>query len=121
PGLGQTTTPAGSAQSVTQTVIGALILLMGGFAPWLAIKLVHFGGDHFQQIHGHAQAATAGAQTAAAAPQKIHSFAGRFGSGSGVRSRAGSASSAPKGEAVTPQAGAATETAAIGTGPGTGG
>lgn len=80
-GLGETA--GGSAtETVTQTIIGALILLMGGFAPWLAIKLVHFGGDQFQQIHGHAQAATAGAQTVAAAPQKVQSFSSRFGGGS---------------------------------------
>jgi hypothetical protein len=80
-GLGETA--GGSAtQTITQTIIGALILLMGGFAPWLAIKLVHFGGDQFAQIHGHAQAATAGAQTVAAAPQKVQAFSGRFGGGS---------------------------------------
>ena len=62
-GLGEAS-PAGSvasaSQSITQTIIGALILLMAGFAPWLAIKLIHFGGDHFHQLHGHAQATLAG-------------------------------------------------------------
>jgi type IV secretion system protein TrbL len=67
-GLGEvngkvTGTDASATQSITQTIIGALILLMAGFAPWLAIKLVHFGGEHFGQIHGHAQSALAGAQT----------------------------------------------------------
>jgi type IV secretion system protein TrbL len=122
-GLGQVTGPGGSAsQSITQTIIGALILLMGGFAPWLAIKLVHFGGDHFQQIHGHAQAATVGAQTVASAPQKMQSFAGRFGSGSSASTRSRASSSAPKGTAATtPQPRAVTETAASGAGPATGG
>ena len=52
---------------------------MAGFAPWLAIKLVHFGGEHFGQIHGHAQSALAGAQTVAAAPRKARSLAGGVG------------------------------------------
>jgi hypothetical protein len=67
---------ASATQSITQTIIGALILLMAGFAPWLAIKLVHFGGEHFGQIHGHARTALAGAQTVAAAPRKAQSLAG---------------------------------------------
>ena len=64
-GLGESVRTGASAsatQSITQTIIGALILLMGGFAPFLAIKLVHFGGDHFAQVHGHAQASLAGAR-----------------------------------------------------------
>jgi hypothetical protein len=34
----------GATNSLTTSVIGLLILLMGGFAPWLAIKMVHFSG-----------------------------------------------------------------------------
>jgi hypothetical protein len=49
--------------------------LMAGFAPWLAIKLVHFGGEHFGQIHGHAQSTLAGAQAVAAVPRKAQSLA----------------------------------------------
>ncbi|MDR3663057.1 MAG: hypothetical protein P4L86_22170, partial [Mycobacterium sp.] len=81
-GLGEvngTGTAASATQSITQTIIGVLILLMAGFAPWLAIKLVHFGGEHFGQIHGHAQYALAGAQTVAAAPRKARSLAGGVG------------------------------------------
>ena len=81
-GLGESVGPGASAsatQSITQTIIGALILLMGGFAPFLAIKLVHFGGDHFAQVHGHAQASLAGAQTVAAAPQKAQKLAAHVG------------------------------------------
>jgi hypothetical protein len=105
-GLGETTGAAGGAsatQTITQIIIGALILLMGGFAPWLAIKLVHFGGDHFQQIHGHAQAATAGAQTVVAAPQKIQSLTGRFGGGSrGSSGSPGKQGSTPTSHSDTP-------------------
>lgn len=82
-GLGESIGPSANAsatQSITQTIIGALILLMGGFAPFLAIRLVHFGGDHFAQMHGHAQASLAGAQSLAAAPQKAQRLAGSFGS-----------------------------------------
>ena len=80
-GLGEvngkvTGTGPSATQSITQTIIGALILLMAGFAPWLAIKLVHFGGEHFGQIHGHAQSALAGAQTVAGVPRKAQSLAG---------------------------------------------
>ena len=81
-GLGEvngTGASASATQSITQTIIGVLILLMAGFAPWLAIKLVHFGGEHFGQIHGHAQYALAGAQTVAAAPRKARSLAGGVG------------------------------------------
>jgi hypothetical protein len=70
---------ASATQSITQTIIGALILLLGGFAPFLAIKLVHFGGDHFAQVHGHAQASLAGAQTVAAVPQKTQKLVGHIG------------------------------------------
>jgi type IV secretion system protein TrbL len=97
-GLGevsQTGTGASATQSITQTIVGALILLMAGFAPWLAIKVVHFGGEQFGQIHGHAQSALAGAQTLAAAPRKAQSLAGGLarmgsaGSGASVGARTG--------------------------------
>ena len=81
-GLGEvspTGTGASATQSITQTIVGALILLMAGFAPWLAIKLVHFGGEQFGQIHGRAQSTLAGAQTLAATPRKAQSLAGRLG------------------------------------------
>jgi hypothetical protein len=111
-GLGEVTrnvkgAGASATQSITQTIIGALILLMAGFAPWLAIKLVHFGGEHFGQIHGHARSALAGAQTVAAAPRKAQSLAGGFaevrtggsaapaGAGSGPGGLAGGAPGGP--------------------------
>ncbi len=107
-GLGEvngpvTGTSASATQSITQTIIGALILLMAGFAPWLAIKLVHFGGEHFGQIHGHARSVLTGAQTVAAAPRKAQSLAGgvaRIGStGSGASVGALSGPSGQAGEA----------------------
>jgi type IV secretion system protein TrbL len=104
-GLGEvngTGTGASATQSITQTIIGALILLMAGFAPWLAIKLVHFGGEHFGQIHGHAQSTLAGAQTVAAVPRKAQSLARGAAEvqsgGSGALLGAQSARSAQRGE-----------------------
>ena len=115
--------PAASAtQSITQTIIGALILLMAGFSPWLAIRLVHFGGEHFGQIHGHAQSALAGAQTVAAAPRKAQSLAGGVGelrsggSGTSVGARSSPGDQAPR----TPNGSASSVTSGIHPSPGAG-
>jgi type IV secretion system protein TrbL len=67
------------AQTATQVVIGALILCMAGFAPWLALKMVHFAGDSFHAIHAHAQGVGQGARTAAQVPQKFRSAMQRDG------------------------------------------
>jgi type IV secretion system protein TrbL len=67
-GVGQS--GSGAGQAITQVVSGILVLSLAGFAPWLALKLVHFSGDQFHQLHALAGAATGGAQAAAAAPQK---------------------------------------------------
>lgn len=116
-GLGEAS-PAGSGasatQSITQAIVGALILLMAGFAPWLAIKLVHFGGDHFHQLHGQAQATLVGAQSLAAAPRKARTLSsnvtGMAGFGPGHGARAGSSnelSGAPKGSGLSGSSSAA--------------
>src|SRR5579875_2553251 len=88
-GAGQSNQPgaAGATQSLTQTIAGALILVMAGLSPWLAIKLVHFTGDAFHTVHGHAASTLAGAQQVIAAPQKVSSLQrhlGSSGSGSGA-------------------------------------
>lgn len=57
--------------SVTNLAVGALTLLLAGFAPWIAIKMVHFAGDSFHAVHAQAGTAAAGAQTVVAAPQKV--------------------------------------------------
>ena len=62
--------PTGT-QAVTQVAGGGLVLLLAAFAPWVALKTVHFAGDHMAQLHAHATSATAGATTAIAAPQKL--------------------------------------------------
>lgn len=60
----------GVSNAVTNLAVGALTLLLAGFAPWIAIKMVHFTGDHFQQVHGQAAGARAGGAAVVAAPQK---------------------------------------------------
>jgi hypothetical protein len=77
-GLGQSGT--GVTQTVTQIATGLLILCVAGFAPWLALKMVHFAGESFHQIHAHGQAAVSSAQAAVAAPRKLQSVGQRFGS-----------------------------------------
>ena len=73
---------SGATNSITNLVIGALTLLLAGFAPWIAIKMVHFAGDTLHAVHGHAATATAGARTVVAAPQKVAGIStDRFGSG----------------------------------------
>ena len=98
-GAGQAGT--GGAQTVTQTATGLLILTLAGFAPWMALKLVHFGEDQFQRLHVLAGHATGGARAAAAAPQKAAAWTARASSlGAGSVSRAGAGAGAGAGAAV---------------------
>jgi hypothetical protein len=48
-GVGQS--GSGVTQKVTQVISGILVLFLAGFAPWLALKVVHFTGEHAQQLH----------------------------------------------------------------------
>lgn len=94
-GVGQAGTHGGVggfAQTVTQVVIGALILCMAGFAPWLALKMVHFAGDSFHTIHAHAQGVGQGARTAAQVPQKFRDTMQRAGGQQTMRSSKGNSS-----------------------------
>ena len=61
----------GVTQTGTQLAGGALILLMGGFAPWVAIKMFSFAGDTLYAAHATAGQASAGARTVISAPQKV--------------------------------------------------
>src|ERR1035441_8207100 len=70
--VGQSGTGAG--QGVTQVASGILILGVAGLAPWMALKLVHFSGDHFHQLHSMSGAASAGAAAAVSYPQKAPSI-----------------------------------------------
>ncbi len=135
-GAGQAAGASGGlGQSVTQLAIGILILLLGGLAPWAAIKLVHFTGEHFATVGSHGAVAVAGAQQAIAAPQKAHAMAQRVAglASSGARAQGGGAPSAGAGHgngagagnrsaAPGPSAsGASRPGSSAGTGPGTGG
>ena len=62
----------GVGQGTTQLAVGILILLLAGLAPWVALKLVHFTGGHFEQLHAQSGVATQGASQAVAAPQKAN-------------------------------------------------
>ncbi len=62
-------------QTTTQAVSGLLVLALAGFAPWLALKMVHWTGDQFHHLHTMAATSTAGAQKAMAAPQKVRPLA----------------------------------------------
>jgi type IV secretion system protein TrbL len=62
---------ATGAQKITNVAVGALILAMSGLSPWLAIKMVHFAGGHFDQIHHQANSASAAPRQAMEVPQKM--------------------------------------------------
>ncbi|GAA2731427.1 hypothetical protein GCM10009867_05010 [Pedococcus aerophilus] len=64
----------GPTQTGTQLAGGALILLMGGFAPWVAIKMFSFAGDTLYAAHATAGQASAGARTVIRAPQKVNAL-----------------------------------------------
>ncbi|KJK11746.1 hypothetical protein UB45_10840 [Terrabacter sp. 28] len=68
-GAGQSGT--GVSQTVTQLAGGSLILLLGGLAPWVAIRMFHFAGDTLHSAHATARQASVGAQTLVSAPQKV--------------------------------------------------
>ncbi len=58
-GAGQAGT--GITQEITQVVAGVIVLALAGFAPWLALKVVHFTGDHATQLHAMSATTAGGA------------------------------------------------------------
>jgi len=68
---GAGSTSGGMTQQGTQLAIGILILCMAGFAPWVAVKSIHFASDSFHAIHQHAQGAKQAAGTVTSAPSKM--------------------------------------------------
>jgi len=58
-GVGQAGT--GVTQEITQVVSGVIVLALAGFAPWLALKIVHFTGDHATQLHAMSATTAGGA------------------------------------------------------------
>jgi len=72
-GAGMSAQP-GPGQQLTQLATGSLILLMGGFAPWAAIKMFHFTGDALHTAHASVAQAPSGARAVLAAPQKANAM-----------------------------------------------
>jgi type IV secretion system protein TrbL len=72
-GAGASAQP-GPGQQLTQLATGSLILLMGGFTPWVAIKMFHFTGDVLGSAHAYAAQAPSGARAVLAAPQKVNAI-----------------------------------------------
>jgi len=64
---------SGPTQVFTQLSAGSLILLMGGFAPWVAIRMFHFAGDTLYSAHATAAQGSAGARAVVSAPRKVSS------------------------------------------------
>jgi type IV secretion system protein TrbL len=62
--------PAGS-QTVTNIASGCVLLLLCGFAPYIAIKMFHFAGDTLHAAHLAVGQARAGVDSALAAPQTV--------------------------------------------------
>jgi type IV secretion system protein TrbL len=73
----------GITNTFTNVSIGVLLLALGGFAPLMALKMVHFAGEGVQHLHAQAAAARTHAQAIAATPQKVHGLATRMSSTSG--------------------------------------
>ena len=109
-GVGSPVTNTGIShptEAVTELAVGGLILMMGAFAPWIALKTVHFAGDHMAQVHAHSQSATAGASAVIAAPQKMSSMASAVptGGAGGAAGAAGTTGGAAGGAAAGGAAG----------------
>jgi len=72
PGPDGTMVPTSATQAGTQLATGTVLLLLAGFAPWIAIKMFHFAGDSLHAVHAQAAAAHAGTQTIVATPRKLN-------------------------------------------------
>ena len=66
----------GATQTATQLAGGSLILLLGGLAPWVAIRMFHFAGDSLYAAHSVARESAAGAQSVIHGPQKVAALQG---------------------------------------------
>ena len=70
--LGGMGSPAGATplSAITDEITGLLILLVAGLSPWMALRIVHFTGDHVATMSASASHASSGASTVVGAPQK---------------------------------------------------
>ncbi len=102
-GVGQA--GSGASQQVTQVVAGAIVLALAGFAPWLALRVVHFTGDHAQQLHAMASASVGGAVAAGRMAQRAAPLVQRglpaLGNGSGGGQTGGAAGGSSAGQPST--------------------
>jgi hypothetical protein len=88
-GVGQA--GSGTTQKVTQVISGVLVLFLAGFAPWSALKIVHFTGDHAHQIHSLGSSTVAGAATGGRMAQKAAPYFSRLAVPAAAGTAAGSA------------------------------
>jgi hypothetical protein len=72
-GMGSSQNAVGLSR-ITGDITGLLILLVAGLSPWMALKLVHFTGEHMAMLAGSATHATSGATRIIGAPQKVASM-----------------------------------------------
>jgi len=61
---------SGVTEQITQVVSGVIVLALAGFAPWLALKVVHFTGDHASQLHAMSATTAGGAMAVGRMGQK---------------------------------------------------
>ncbi|QGN58846.1 hypothetical protein [Nostocoides sp. HKS02] len=100
----------GLTQTTTQLAGGALVILLGGFSPWVAIRMFHFAGDTLYAAHLTTGHATTGARAAIAAPQKAAAI------GAQVRSIA-SGGSAPRRAVAAPSPRTGPDSGSLGSDP----
>lgn len=98
-GVGQAGT--GATQEVTQVISGVLVLALAGFAPWLALKVVHFTGEHTQQLHALGTSAVGGVAAAGRSARKAAPYATAFAGGPTAASFAGSIGAGGAGAGVS--------------------
>ena len=81
---------SGAAQRITQVISGILVLSLAGFAPWLALKVVHFTGEHAHQLHALGTTAAGGAIAGGRMARKAAPYAtSAIGGAGSVGARAG--------------------------------
>jgi hypothetical protein len=103
---------SGGGQGATQLAAGSLILMMGGFAPWMAMRMFSFAGDTIHAAHASVGQATAGGHAVIAAPQKVSSMAWTASSlGSIAVGRTGMAGPPPSSQGAGAQRGSSTVSA----------
>lgn len=115
-GVGQA--GSGATQQVTQVISGVVVLCLAGFAPWIALKLVHFTGEQAHQLHSLGGVAMGGVSAVGRSARKAAPYVGRAHALSAARGASGA--QGLRGAALA--GGAAPGSAAPGSGePGAGG